>query len=54
MTYALRNGYSVRTTQVGDATEFETRNPNGETISTIRLDAPAARSMVLDLTRKAV
>lgn len=54
MTYTLRNGYSVRTTKVEDATEFVTLNPLGETISTVRLGFVEARNLVLDLTRKAI
>ncbi|MGW4986290.1 hypothetical protein ACWEQ3_01385 [Streptomyces mirabilis] len=54
MTYTMRNGYTVRTTKVEDVTEFETINPLGETISTVRLGYLDARALVLDLTRKAV
>jgi hypothetical protein len=54
VTYTLRNGYTVRTTKVEDATEFETRNALGETISTVRLGFLEARELVLSLTRKAV
>lgn len=35
MTYNLRNGYSVKTRQLGENTEFQTLNPEGETISTV-------------------
>jgi hypothetical protein len=49
VTYNLRNGYTVRTTKVGDDTEFQTINPEGETISTIYLGCEAARDLVIGL-----
>lgn len=49
MTYRLRNGYTVRTTAVEGGTEFQTINPQGETISTVTLDRVAAGDLVRDL-----
>jgi hypothetical protein len=49
VTYNLRNGYTVRATKVGDDTEFQTINPEGETISTVTLGREAARDLVIDL-----
>lgn len=49
MTYNLRNGYSVKTTKVGDDTEFATYNPEGEAISTVTLGREAARDLVIGL-----
>jgi hypothetical protein len=34
---------------VGDDTEFQTINPEGETISTVTLGREAARDLVIDL-----
>lgn len=54
MTYNLVNGYSVITRKADKGTEFETLNPQGETISTVTLGYLDARELVLDLARKAV
>jgi hypothetical protein len=35
MIFKLENGYRVRTTRVDSGVEFETRNANGNTISTV-------------------
>ncbi|MEV8015666.1 hypothetical protein AB0O76_04760 [Streptomyces sp. NPDC086554] len=35
MVYRLENGFRIRTARVGNAVEFETKNANGETISTV-------------------
>lgn len=46
--YALRNGHRVLTRKAeGDRTEFETRNAQGETISTVILP----REETLELLR---
>lgn len=49
MTYTLRTGYSVITRKVDGGTEFETRNPQGETISTRTLGYVAANALVRNL-----
>jgi hypothetical protein len=51
MRYNLRNGYSVETRKVngGEATEFETRNPEGDVISTVELGREAARDVVIGM-----
>jgi hypothetical protein len=36
MLFKLENGYRVRTTRVDNGVEFETRNGNGDTISSVR------------------
>lgn len=54
VTYNLVNGYSVITRKADKGTEFETLNPQGETISTVTLGYLDARELVLDLARKAV
>jgi hypothetical protein len=53
VTYNLRNGFKVTTRKVADGTEFQTVNPQGETISTVTLGYLSARDLVLDLRRKA-
>lgn len=53
MTYHLRNGFKVTTHKVADGTEFQTVNPQGETISSVTLGYLSARDLVLDLRRKA-
>jgi hypothetical protein len=50
VTYNLRNGYKVVTRKMDDdATQFETRNPEDEVISTVTLGREAARDLVTDL-----
>ncbi|WP_329544673.1 hypothetical protein OG548_08120 [Streptomyces sp. NBC_01356] len=50
MTYNLRNGFSVKTRKTAEGdTEFQTVNPEGETISTVTLGREAARDLVIDL-----
>lgn len=49
MTYRLRNGYTVRTTNVDTGTEFETRNADGEVVSTVRLSRSEANALVRKL-----
>jgi hypothetical protein len=50
VTYNLRNGFKVLTRKVaGEDTEFQTLNPEGETISTVTLGREAARDLVVDL-----
>jgi hypothetical protein len=46
-TYKLTNGYRVKTTGQADGkTEFQTRNPEGETISTVTLPLEEARDLI--------
>lgn len=48
--YKLRNGHSVATRIVDDErTEFETRNAQGETISTVTLGRESAREVFIGL-----
>jgi hypothetical protein len=49
MTYNLRNGYSVVTRKAEGGTEFETRNPQGATISTVTLPYVEANALVRKL-----
>jgi len=49
VTYKLTTGYHVTATRVDDDTTFETRNPDGEVISTVHLDAFQARLMYTQL-----
>jgi hypothetical protein len=49
MVYNLRNGYTVSTTEVGTGTEFVTKNPAGDVISTVYHTMDEARSLVRDL-----
>ncbi|MCX4554180.1 hypothetical protein [Streptomyces sp. NBC_01500] len=45
--YKLTNGHRIRTRGVADGmTEFETRNPEGETISTVTLPLEEAAPVV--------
>lgn len=52
MTYHLRNGFKVTTRKVSDGTEFQTVNPQGETISSVTLGYLSARDLVLDLRKR--
>ena len=48
--YRLRNGHSVATRKIADErTEFETRNPAGEVISTVTLGRTESRELITDL-----
>lgn len=49
MMYTLRNGYTVHTTEVGIGTEFVTKNPEGDVISTVYHPVDEARRLVRDL-----
>jgi hypothetical protein len=49
MTYNLRNGYSVITRKAEGGTEFETRNQQGATISTVTLGYVDANALVRKL-----
>jgi hypothetical protein len=49
MMYTLRNGYSVHTTDQGVGTEFVTKNPAGDVISTVVHSATEAARLVRDL-----
>jgi hypothetical protein len=49
MTYNLRNGYSVITRRAEGGTEFETRNAEGATISTVTLGYVEANALVRKL-----
>ncbi|MGI5408192.1 hypothetical protein ACQEV9_15495 [Streptomyces chartreusis] len=49
MNYKLANGYTVTTRNVDQGKEFETRNAEGETISTVRLGYLEANALVRDL-----
>jgi hypothetical protein len=50
MMYKLRNGHRVITRKVdSDATEFQTVNPAGETISTVTLGREESRELVIGL-----
>ncbi|MFE1763079.1 hypothetical protein ACFW81_02485 [Streptomyces angustmyceticus] len=44
--YRLTSGHRVRTTDVEGGKEFETKNPEGETISTVVLPAEEARELI--------
>jgi hypothetical protein len=52
MTYNLRNGYRVITRKVDAGTEFETRNGQNETISSVTLGFTEARELTLSLLRR--
>jgi hypothetical protein len=47
--YTLTNGYTVRTYPAGVKTEFETRNPEGEVISTVVIGGQDAAELERDL-----
>jgi hypothetical protein len=48
--YKLRNGHRVITRKVdSEATEFQTINPTGETISTVTLGREESRELVIGL-----
>lgn len=49
MMYRLRNGYSVHTAEHGTGVVFETRNPQGDVISTVVHSAFEAARLVRDL-----
>lgn len=49
MVYNLRNGHKIITRKVGDSTEFQTLNPQGETISTVVQDRAAARETIISM-----
>lgn len=49
MVYNLANGYTVTTRNVDQGKEFETRNADGETISTVRLGYLEANALVRNL-----
>jgi hypothetical protein len=50
MMYKLRNGHRVITRKVdSEATEFQTINPTGETISTVTLGREESRELVIGL-----
>jgi hypothetical protein len=49
VTYNLRNGYSVITRKADGGTEFETRNPQGEAVSTVTLPYVEANALVRKL-----
>lgn len=48
-TYNLTNGYSVQTAPKGHGTEFVTRNPEGDVISSVTLFGWDARECERDL-----
>lgn len=48
-TYTLSNGFTVQTFQVGDDTEFVTRNGDGEVNSTVRLSGVHASNVLRTL-----
>lgn len=49
MRYPLRNGHVVITRKIGEQTEFETRNPEGEVISNVLRNRAEARELVIGL-----
>lgn len=49
MIYKLRNGYRVISRKVGERTEFQTLNPQGETISSVVQNREAARETIIHM-----
>jgi len=52
MTYNLPGGFKVIATRCGYDTEFETRDSNGDTISTVLRNGHTAQNMLDSLRRQ--
>jgi hypothetical protein len=54
MTYNLPGGVKIIATRIGYDTEFETRNVEGETISTVVRGGYVADNMIAELRRREI